>query len=146
CPNCHKPITAQSREEIIERILQLPGGSHVLILAPLIRGQKGVYCDLFVDLLKQGCNRARVDGKVVQLADNLKLDRHMRHDDGVDVDRVTVRPTAWRRVAEAVELGLRLGQGASIVTPDEGRQQRGDATSVRFPSDANSVEPNSGEL
>ena len=67
CPQCSRPITAQSREQIIERILQLPEKTPFLVLAPLIRAQKGEYRDLFEDLLKQGFVRARVDGTVVQL-------------------------------------------------------------------------------
>ncbi|MDZ4819940.1 MAG: excinuclease ABC subunit UvrA, partial [Planctomycetota bacterium] len=123
CPKCQRPITAQSREEIVERILQLPIGTHVLVLAPLIRGQKGEYRDLFVDLLKQGFNRARVDGTVVQLHDDQQLDRQMRHNIEVVIDRISIGPTVRARVAEAVELGLKLGEGALIVTPDESREQ-----------------------
>ncbi len=79
CPQCSRPITAQSREQIIQRIMELPERTPLLVLAPLIRAQKGEYRDLFEDLLKQGFARARVDGKVVQLSDDLKLDRQMRH-------------------------------------------------------------------
>ena len=66
CPECHRPITAQTREQIIDRIGMLAGGTRFLLLAPLIRGQKGEYRDLFEDLLKQGFVRARVDGRVVR--------------------------------------------------------------------------------
>src|SRR5271169_4309461 len=89
CPNCSRPITAQSREQIIERIMALDRGTAFLVLAPLIRAQKGEYRDLFVDLLKQGFARARVDGRVVQLTDDLQLDRQMRHNIEVVVDRLT---------------------------------------------------------
>src|SRR5207237_4810328 len=71
CPNCSRAITAQSREQIIERIMSLEAGTAFLALAPLIRAQKGEYRDLFEDLLKQGFARARVDGRVVQLTDDL---------------------------------------------------------------------------
>ena len=80
CPKCDREITAQSREQIIARILQLPKDTRFTVLAPLIRRQKGEYKDLFEDLLKQGFVRARVDGDVVSLAVNLQLDRQMRHD------------------------------------------------------------------
>src|SRR3989337_745849 len=75
CPQCQRPITAQTREEIIGRILTLPAKTRFSILAPIIRGQKGEYRDLFEDLLKQGFVRARADGTIVQLRDDLKLDR-----------------------------------------------------------------------
>src|SRR6516165_4983371 len=79
CPQCGRPITAQTREHIIARIFALPEGTRFLVLAPVVRGQKGEYKDLFEDLLKQGFVRARVDGRVAQLTDDLKLDRQMRH-------------------------------------------------------------------
>src|SRR5215211_5100515 len=74
CPNCGRPITAQSREQIIARILALPPGTRFLVLAPVIRGQKGEYKDLFADMLRRGYLRARVDGQVVKLTEDLKLD------------------------------------------------------------------------
>src|SRR5579871_6735167 len=104
CPQCSRPITAQSREQIIEQILQLPERTSILVLAPLIKAQKGEYRDLFEDLLKQGFARARVDGTVVQLSDDLKLDRQMRHYIEVVVDRLVAGPSARPRLAEAVEL------------------------------------------
>ena len=107
CPQCGRPITAQSREQILQRILGLPQGTRLVVLAPLIRGQKGAYRDLFDDLLKQGFVRARVDGSVVRLSDELRLDRQMRHDVEVVVDRLAVGPKVRARLAEAVELALR---------------------------------------
>src|SRR5271154_4530656 len=80
CPNCGRPITAQSREQIIDRILELPEGTRFLILAPLVRGQKGEFKDFFADMLKRVFVRARVDGQIVRLTDNLGLDRRIKHD------------------------------------------------------------------
>src|SRR4029079_9862504 len=67
CPVCDRPITAQSREQILTRILALPGGTRFLVLAPVVRGQKGEYKDLFQDMLKRGFLRARGDGQTVRL-------------------------------------------------------------------------------
>src|SRR5437868_3509452 len=78
CPECGRPITAQTREQIIARILALPERTRFLVLAPVIRGQKGEYKDLFADMLKRGFIRARVDGQVVRLADDLRLDRKIK--------------------------------------------------------------------
>jgi len=75
CPQCDRPITAQTREQIIARILAMPAGTQFAVLAPVIRGQKGEYRDLFEDLRKQGFVRARVDGSFVSLTDDLSLDR-----------------------------------------------------------------------
>src|SRR5881396_2100876 len=69
CPKCGRPITAQTREQVIARIMTLPAGTQFAILAPIIRGQKGEYRDLFEDLRKQGFVRARVDGRFVSLTD-----------------------------------------------------------------------------
>jgi excinuclease ABC subunit A len=119
CPQCDQPITAQSREEIIARIAQLPAGSKFSILAPVVRQQKGEHRDLFDDLLRQGFVRARVDGAVVQLNEQLALDRQMRHDIEVVVDRLVSRPDVRGRLAEAVELALRVGRGSLIVSLEE---------------------------
>ncbi|MDX1944990.1 MAG: excinuclease ABC subunit UvrA, partial [Pirellulaceae bacterium] len=120
CPQCDRIITAQSREEILARILQLESGAKFSVLAPLIRQQKGEYKDLFEDLLKQGFVRARVDGNVVQLSDNLSLDRQMRHDIEVVVDRLVMKGDIRPRLAEAVELALRLGQGSLMIALESG--------------------------
>ena len=98
------------------------------MLAPLIRGQKGEYRDLFEDLLKQGFVRARVDGRVVRLTDDLRLDRQMRHNIEVVVDRLVAGPKIRPRLAEAVELALRLGEGNLIVaveSDEDGRSGKG---------------------
>ncbi|MCI0335482.1 MAG: excinuclease ABC subunit UvrA [Planctomycetes bacterium] len=115
CPQCGRPITAQTREQIIGRILTLPGGTHFSVLAPVIRGQKGEYRDLFEDLRKQGFVRARVDGRVVSLTDDLSLDRQMRHNIEVVVDRLTAGPAIRGRLSEAVDMALGMGKGNVVV-------------------------------
>src|SRR5881275_1236009 len=115
CPECGRPITAQSREQIIARILALPAGTRFLVLAPVVRGQKGEYKDLFADMLKRGFVRARVDGQVVRLTDDLKLDRRMKHDISVVIDRLTNDSKVRPRLAEAVEQALALANGTVIV-------------------------------
>ena len=92
------------------------------MLAPLIRGQKGEYRDLFEDLLKQGFVRARVDGAVVSLTDDLQLDRQMRHNIEVVIDRLVVKPAIRPRLAEAVELALKIGKGNLIVATQSGEE------------------------
>ncbi|MBI3836962.1 MAG: excinuclease ABC subunit UvrA [Planctomycetia bacterium] len=121
CPQCSRPITAQTREQIIERINLLPAGTRFSVLAPLIRAQKGEYRDLFVDLMKQGFARARVDGSIVPLSEDLHLDRQMRHNIEVVIDRLAAGESR-ARLAEAVELALKMGQGSLIVAvQDAGR-------------------------
>jgi excinuclease ABC subunit A len=135
CPKCGRAIAAQTREQILARVLQLPESTRFAVLAPLVRGQKGEYRDLFADLLKQGFTRARVDGQVVSLSDNLQLDRQMRHDIEVVIDRLMAKAGLRSRLAEAVELALKLGHGSLIVTAetaDAARRGPGDpAASLR---------------
>ena len=119
CPKCSRPITAQTRQQILEQIASLGDGTELSILAPLIRGQKGEYRDLFEDLLKQGFVRARVDGSAVHLTDDLNLDRRMRHNIEVVVDRVALGKSKKTRLAEAVELALKIGDGNLIVAPED---------------------------
>ena len=126
CPECGLPITAQTHEQIIEQIAALPAGTNFAVLAPIIRRQKGQYRDLFEDLLKQGFVRARVDGVIVRLTDELHLDRQMRHDIEVVVDRLVAGPHVRARLAEAVELALKLGEGNLIVSPEQQGQLSGD--------------------
>jgi excinuclease ABC subunit A len=119
CPQCGRPITAQTREQIIARILALPEGTRFLVLAPVVRGQKGEYKDLFEDMLRRGFVRARVDGKVVRLTDDLKLQRQIKHNIEIVIDRLKVEQKVRPRLAEAVEQALALGEGSVIVAFEE---------------------------
>jgi excinuclease ABC subunit A len=134
CPDCGRPITAQTREQIIEQICGLEAGTKYYVLAPLIRGQKGEYKDLFEDLLKQGYMRARVDGAYVRLSDNLRLDRQMRHNIEVVIDRLVAGPKSRGRLAEAVELGLKLGNGNLVVAIERDEAKAAAASVVDEPS------------
>jgi excinuclease ABC subunit A len=115
CPECGRPITAQTREQIVARILALPEGTRFSILAPVIRGQKGEYKDLFEDMLKRGFVRARVDGQVVRLTDDLKLDRRIKHHIAIVIDRLKNDPKIRSRLAEAVDQALALAEDTLIV-------------------------------
>ncbi len=128
CPKCDRPITAQTRDQILDVLCQLPEKTRFIVLAPVVHRQKGEYRDLFDDLLKQGYLRARVDGRIVSLNENLKLDRQMRHSIEVVVDRLEAGTAGRTRLAEAVETALRLGKGSlivSFVVPPSGGVSRG---------------------
>jgi excinuclease ABC subunit A len=118
CSKCGRAITAQSREQIIDRIETLPAGTRFMVLAPQAKLQKGEFRDLFADLRKQGYARARVDGRVVALSDELRLDRQMRHTIEAVVDRLVAGSASRTRLAEAVEMALNLGKGNLIVSLD----------------------------
>jgi len=143
CPRCGRPMTAQSRDEILATIATLPPGTRFSVLAPLVHQQKGAFRDLFVDLTKQGFARARVDGTVVSLSDDVQLDRRMRHTVELVIDRLTARPDQRHRLAEAVETALKMGKGNLTVVPDA----PADAGSVGGPGGAAArSEPPPGEL
>src|SRR5712691_2188774 len=136
CPECGRAITAQSREQIIARILALPPETRFLVLAPVIRGQKGEYKDLFEDMLKRGFVRARVDGQVVRLTDDLKLDRRIKHNIEIVIDRLKIDAKVRSRLAEAVEQALNLADGNIIVALDDA--QEGEVPAEPAPRDSGS--------
>ncbi len=114
---CHvsgKPIKAQSTDSIIDSIASQPEGTRYSILAPIVQNQKGEFKDLFEDLLKRGHLRARVDGEVISLNDDLKLRRHHKHSIEVVIDRLVAGPSTRGRLAEAVEQALKLADGKLI--------------------------------
>ncbi len=125
CPVCGRPITAQTREQILSRILALPEGTRFLVLAPVVRGQKGEYKDLFADMLKRGFVRARVDGQVVRLTDDLKLDRRIKHNIEIVIDRLKNDSGVRSRLAEAIEQALGLAEGSLIIAvePSDEREE-----------------------
>jgi excinuclease ABC subunit A len=120
CPKCDRPVAAQTREQIVARIMELPAGTGYAVLAPVVRGQKGEYKDLFAELGRAGYVRVRVDGQVVNLTGDLALDRQIKHDIEVVIDRLKAGPAVRPRLAEAVESALKRGEGTVIVAP-EGR-------------------------
>ncbi|MEJ5341019.1 MAG: excinuclease ABC subunit UvrA [Thermogutta sp.] len=119
CPQCGQKIQAQPRDKIIEQILETASGQRVYILAPLVRGQKGEHRNLFASLLRQGFSRARIDGEIVRLEEDLRLRRQMRHDIELVVDRLTVSPAQRSRLAEAVENALKFSEGEVLLCADE---------------------------
>ena len=116
CPECGTPITAQARDAISSRVVNLPSDATLWLMAPVIRGQKGEFRDLFEDLRKQGFLRARVDGETVRLSAPPNLDRQQRHHVEVVVDRITPDSRDRGRVNEAVDAALRIGEATLMVS------------------------------
>lgn len=106
CPKCGRPIVAQTRAQILERLKVVPKGARLQILAPLLRNQKGSAADLFANLRRKGFRRVRVDGRILSLDDEISLDRRLRHSVDVVVDRLVQSETIYRRLAEALDLAL----------------------------------------
>jgi excinuclease ABC subunit A len=111
CPNDGSPIARQSASQISDAVLSWPGGTRIEVVAPLVRGRKGEFRDLFESARRQGFVRVRVDGEVYDLAAPPKLKRRVNHDIGLVVDRLTVREEDRRRLHDSVETALRAADG-----------------------------------
>jgi len=109
-----RPMRRQSDDEIINTLVEWPEGTKVLLLAPVVRGRKGHYRDLFEQIAKQGFERVRVDGKVKEIDKGMQLDRYKIHDVEVVVDRLVIKEGVRSRVAQSVELALGMGGGTII--------------------------------
>jgi excinuclease ABC subunit A len=124
CPKCGRPIGRQTPDQIVDQVMSLPEGTRFQVLAPVIRGRKGEYERLFKDLASKGFARARVDGRVIDLAEPIRLDRYYKHDIDVVVDRLVARPDIRRRVADAVETALELTEGmAALAVQTDGKEE-----------------------
>ena len=115
CYKCHRPITRQTSEEIIERILSLPNGHNMAILSPIIRGKKGEYSSLFKRLLKEGFVRVRIDGIIYELGEKIRLDKYKLHNIEIAVDRIKVSANYKKRIADSVEIALKYSEGLCSV-------------------------------
>jgi excinuclease ABC subunit A len=116
-PHCHvcgRPIESQSAEKIVDRILSLPEGSRVNILAPLIRGMKGEHRDIFSAARREGFARLRVDGKIVDAREVEALAKTYKHSIEAVVDRLVLKPDLRTRLTDTVELALKVGEGLVI--------------------------------
>ncbi|MFD3401669.1 excinuclease ABC subunit UvrA [Kribbella sp. NPDC058693] len=115
CPECGEPIARQTPQQIVDRVLELDEGTRFQVLAPVVRGRKGEYLDLFRQLSGQGLSRARVDGETIQLTDPPKLDKQKKHDIDVVVDRLAVKKSAKQRLTDSVETALGLASGLLVL-------------------------------
>ncbi len=115
CPVCGERVTAQTPQQIVDRLLELDDGVRYQVLAPVVRGRKGEYADLFKELLAKGFSRARVDSEVIQLADPPTLEKKLKHDVDVVVDRLVAKDGVQRRLTDSVETALSLADGLLVV-------------------------------
>ncbi len=132
CPNCRRPVERQSAGQIADVLLGWPEGTRVEVLAPLVRGRKGEFRDLFENARKQGFVRAIVDGELIELASPPTLNRRQNHDIAVVVDRLTVRASDRGRLADSVETALRLAEGLVEIRRHEGSKQSPHLFSERY--------------
>jgi excinuclease ABC subunit A len=125
CPGCGRPVGKQTAQQIVESIEGLPEGARILVLAPLVQNRKGEYRDLLVDLGKRGFSRVRVDGMIHQLTDRLVLDKKLKHDIELVVDRLVVKDGIRSRLTDSVETALREGKGTLVVAEADKEQRVG---------------------
>ena len=115
CPNCGKEIRQQSIDQIVDRILELPEGTRIQLLAPVIRSRKGEHVKVLEDAKKSGYVRARVDGILYDLSDEIKLEKNKKHDIEIVVDRLVIKPELSRRLTDSAETALALSGGLLFV-------------------------------
>ena len=113
CPQCDRAVSSQTPQQIVDQVLSRPEGMKFMVLATVVDGRKGEYSTLLTELVAQGFSRARVDGKVIELADReeLTLARYEKHTIDVVLDRLTVRSSSRQRLTESVETALKLTKG-----------------------------------
>ena len=117
CPVCGKEIRQQSVDQIIDRILKLPEGERFLVVAPVVRAQKGMHEKVFESAKKSGYVRVRVDGNLYDLSEEIKLDKNKKHSIEIVVDRLVMRDGIRARLADSVENALNLADGHLIIVP-----------------------------
>lgn len=124
CPVCGREVVKQSAQEIVEAIEKLPEGARILVLAPVVRGRKGTYQAVFEEIRKAGFARARVDGKVISLEDEIELDRYKQHNIDAVVDRLVIQRHETEkdekqfrtRLTDSIETALKFGEGYVTVS------------------------------
>ena len=120
CPNDGSPVARQTPQQIVDQILELDEGTKFQVLAPVIRGRKGEYEVLLKDLAKDGFSRARIDGEIRDLTEDIKLDRYFQHTIEVVVDRLVRKDGIERRLTDSLETALGLAEGVAHVAIVDG--------------------------
>ena len=117
CPKCRIPISQQSSQEIVAHIVQQPVGSSLTILAPIVRGRKGEYVEVFREVKRQGFVRVRVDGVLHDIDETIPLNKKRAHSIEVVIDRLTLEAEGTSRLTESIETALKVGKGMVIISP-----------------------------
>ncbi len=122
CPVCGKEIRRQSTDTIIDKIMEFPEGERFMVLAPVVRAQKGMHEKVFASAKKSGYVRVRVDGSLYDISEEIKLDKNKKHTVEVVVDRLVMKPDLRSRLSDSVENALRLAEGHLLIVtvPREG--------------------------
>ena len=118
CYNCGKPVQKQTNAQIIDSILTNQKGKNILILAPVVRGRKGHYRELFENILSNGFLKVRVNKKILEITKGLQVDRYKIHNIEIVVDKLLVKETSRSRISESVEVALNYGSGIVVINHD----------------------------
>ena len=115
CPNCGKEIKKQSVDQMVDQIMALPEGTRLQLLAPVVRGRKGRHEKVLERAARSGYVRVRIDGNLYELAENIQLDKNIKHNIEIVVDRLIVKPGIERRLTDSIENVLNLSEGLLFV-------------------------------
>ncbi|MDY5377186.1 MAG: excinuclease ABC subunit UvrA [Eubacterium coprostanoligenes] len=115
CPVCGREISQQTVDQIVDKLLELPERTKIQVLAPIARGKKGEFVKEINDILKQGFVRCRIDGKIVDLQDEIKLSKTKKHNIEVVVDRLVIKDGIQSRLTDSVETATKIGNGLLII-------------------------------
>ena len=128
CPTHGTILKAQTVSQMVDQTLAYPEGTKLMIMAPVVRGRKGEYKQLFADLAQQGFIRARIDGEICDLTDPPELKLRIKHNIEVVVDRVRVKPEIKQRLAESFETALKVASGLAMIVPMDDHQPEEEIT------------------
>ena len=126
CPICNKEIKRQSVDSIIEKILELPEGERFLVLAPIVRAQKGMHEKVLLSAKKSGYVRARIDGSIYDLGENIVLDKNKKHTIEIIVDRLVMKEGIRSRLSDSVENALKLADGHILISTVPRGEEKGE--------------------
>ena len=122
CPRCGKPVNQQSLDQMLDQLLALPERTKLLIMAQAVRGKKGEHKKLLEHIRKEGYTRLRIDGEIRDVGEEIQLEKNKKHTIEVVIDRLIIRPEIRPRMAESMEVALKMGQGVAYVQIVDGEQ------------------------
>ncbi len=118
CPNCGREIRRQSVDEIADRVMTMPGGSKIIVEAPVVRGKKGAFEKELASYKKSGYARVKVDGIIYDLQEDIKIEKNLRHNISVVIDRLVIKENILKRLSDSLENALRLADGLVVIDSD----------------------------
>ena len=119
CPNCGREISRQTVDQIVDKVIEMPEGSKILVTAPVVRGRKGEYQKEFEQYRKSGFVRVNVDGEIRDLSEDIKLEKNIKHNISVVVDRLVVKEGIGKRLSDSLETAIKLADGKVVIVCGE---------------------------